>query len=79
MKSILLITSILFSLISYSQQVPAFVDSLNHWFINGQYSADILVIKPNEKAQQLEKIIQDSIKNNLDWYTEFSKTIKKIS
>lgn len=79
MKSILLITSILFSLISYSQQVPAFVDSLNHWFINGQYSADILVIKPNEKAQQLEKIIQDSIKNNLDWYTEFSKTIKKGS
>ena len=79
MKSILLLASILTGIISYSQQAPSFVDSLNHWFITGQYSADILAITPNEKAQQYEKTIQDSIKNNLDWFKEFSKTIKKGS
>ncbi|MBT6513622.1 MAG: hypothetical protein HOK65_02535 [Crocinitomicaceae bacterium] len=79
MKSILLLASILTGIISYSQQTPSFVDSLNHWFITGQYSADILAITPNEKAQQYEKTIQDSIKNNLDWFKEFSKTIKKGS
>lgn len=79
MKIVLLLTCILIGLNGYCQQSSSLIDSLNYWLHTGQYSADILALKPNKKAERIGKIIQDSVSTKPEWFRNFSNKVNKNS